>query len=509
MRASTAAFTLALVACRTEAPPPNAAPDEAPPGLASFTADQVQEDASLLLEVMEAVHPGYDRYANPEHPEFLAERDAAAATLRGMGDANLFELYRAVSRYAASIRCGHTKTEYPEAFSEWRMSNPSHLPLRFVTDGERMLIRTAAVVSGVTPGDEVLAIEGRSIPALMNELGPLLSVDGFTDFTRPFLLADDRDLMGAGLDHYLPVLFGVRSRVELRVRRLGGGEATVKVPLVTFEEWKSLDPGAHARDFSSSVHLDFPMAGVAVLRVDTFVNDRNPVDPAAIYRSALAHLSARGVTTLIVDLRRNDGGSDDAAIELLRALATEPFTFMKPHRMKTLSLQRFTPHLSSRDPTALEPNPEHYRALANGFYEHIPAPDNLTTSRLRPAKNAFRGDVILLTSPANASGVTHVAAKLVDLKRALVVGEPTGGSARGASAGALSFLTLPQSGIVVRIPASRQSVALDTDFEEGRGVMPHRLVSPTLEEQLDSRDPVFELALAMALGAAPPPRRSP
>ncbi len=509
MRPVLLALTFVFASCAAKSPPPSAREADAPnPGERAFTAEQVGEDVDLLLRVMQAVHPGYDRYANAEHPQILAERSAAVATLRGMGPSSLFELYGAVSTYAASIRCGHTKTQYPEAFTQWRASHPSHLPLRFVTDGERAMIRTAAVLSGLTPGDEILTIEGQSIPALLGSVGRMLGVDGFTIHARPHLFADDSDLMGTGLDHYLPILFGLRTHLDLRVKRLGGSKAEVRVPLVTFEEWKSLEEGGYRRDFSSSVHLDFPAPRTALLRIDTFINYRNPVDPAAIYRTAVANLKARGIETLIVDLRNNDGGSDDAAIELLRALATTPFTFMNPPQVKTLDLKRFTPHLGTWDPSALEPDAARFRELPTGFYELIPTSDALATARLSPARSTFTGDVILLTSPSNTSAVTHVVTKLVDMKRAIVVGEPTAGSAEGATAGILFFLTLPNSGIVVRVPALRQYLALESDFEDGMGVLPHQPVIPTLEERLDSRDPVLEHALAVALGAAPPPRPS-
>ena len=47
-------------------------------------------------------------------------------------------------------------------------------------------------------------------------------------------------------------------------------------------------------------------------------------------------------------------------------------------------------------------------------------------------------------------------ARLKASERVTLVGEPTGGSAAGPTAGILFFLTLPNSGLTVNVPALRE-----------------------------------------------------
>ncbi|MEL6546433.1 MAG: S41 family peptidase, partial [Myxococcota bacterium] len=399
---SLACAGLALNACSSTPAPVATTPVELP-GMQKLPAEHVQHDVDLAVEILRSVHPGYDRYANSENPELLSERNAALSALRALENPTVYEFYGALSRYAASLRCGHTKTEFPEAVNEWRNSNPSHLPFRFVTDGQRMLVTTAAVLSGLSPGDEIVSIEGIAVPELVSRVGALTSVDGLTTDTRVALFEEDGDLLGSTLDHYLPVLFGPNTHAALELHRLGGDQATVRVPLVSFKEWRSLTESSYREDFKTAVHLAFPMPTIGVLTINTFVNYRDPIDPAAVFRSVVANARGNGVKTLIIDLRRNGGGSDGPVLALLRMLARERFQFMRSAVQTRLDYSDFGAHLKSWDPRALRPDPKTLRQLENGTFERIPGPDDIAFQWHDPVEHPFRGDVILLVGPHNSS----------------------------------------------------------------------------------------------------------
>ena len=86
-------------------------------------------------------------------------------------------------------------------------------------------------------------------------------------------------------------------------------------------------------------------------------------------------------------------------------------------------------------------------------------------------------------------------AKLKDEKRITVIGEATGGSAEGPTAGRLFFLKLPHSGIVVRVPNYWNLMSISA-FTQGNGVAPDVEVVPTLEDFLAGKDRALEVAKA-------------
>jgi C-terminal processing protease CtpA/Prc len=79
---------------------------------------------------------------------------------------------------------------------------------------------------------------------------------------------------------------------------------------------------------------------------------------------------------------------------------------------------------------------------------------------------------------------------------AILIGEQTGGSAEGATAGILFTLTLPESGIKMRVPAMRSFVNND-EFEPGLGMSPDIKAPMTVAAFLNGEDPALDAARAL------------
>ena len=84
-------------------------------------------------------------------------------------------------------------------------------------------------------------------------------------------------------------------------------------------------------------------------------------------------------------------------------------------------------------------------------------------------------------------------ARMKDAGRIRLVGEATGGSAEGPTAGILFFLKLPNSGITVRVPWKRQYMDI-AKFEAGKGLLPDVPVAETIEDFRSGVDRALESA---------------
>lgn len=176
-------------------------------------------------------------------------------------------------------------------------------------------------------------------------------------------------------------------------------------------------------------------------------------------------------------------------------LLKKPFIWNKPIQQKAIRFGAWTKDVETwGDRTEIfEPPVGNFRRLASGFYERI---TNKTTPDKRQnalAADRFSGRVTLLSSPVNASGMTMLIAKLKDEKRVSVIGEATGGSAEGPTAGRIFFLKLPNSGFVVRVPNFWNLMSISA-FTQGKGVAPDIEVKSTLEDFLADRDGAMEIA---------------
>jgi hypothetical protein len=461
-----------------------------------LTAAQAHADVALLRQALEDIHPGLYRYSSKGVMDQSFDR-LETSIKDGSTDVRL---YGAISVLLASIRCDHTKAELPDVLTEWRKANASHLPFRFrVFEGRMFVVSSDPQQPNLPRGTEVLAINGTPVSVLIEKISSAISVDGFTDHAKPYKLAADSDLMGSDFDQFHPIFFGFSPHYDLQVVEPGSAVArSVRMMPVRFDQWLALAwPTRPYRDeFYKSVN--WRIAGqTAILRIDTFVNYRNPVEPARFLAGFFSQLQGSGVNHLIIDLRANGGGSSDAILALTALLLDRPFTFSAPTWRKTLSVSgNLRPHIETwGDPAEIfEAPPAQFRRLPGGMYEAALANSEEGALPTQAAADRFSGKVTLLISPVNASGSTRLIAKLRDEQRVTLIGQDTGGSAEGPTAGRIFFLKLPNSGIVVRVPNMWNRTNLQT-FDAGRGVAPDVRVPDTLQDWLSGKDAVMDAAL--------------
>lgn len=452
----------------------------------TLSPEQAAADVALTRQALEVIHPGLDRYT----PK--AEMDAAFARLeeRVQQPISDVELYGEISLLLAKIHCDHTKAELPRALEKFREANPAHLPFRFRLFDGRMYVASS---NQLPRGTEILSINGVPVSGILARIGPAVSYDGLTESVIPSKLEADSDLMGSNFDQFFPVFFGFQEALKVEVPG-----RTLDLKPITFAQWQSLPwpsvpSGAEFHKTTSWKWID---PRTAYLRIDTFVNYRNPVDPATVYDPIFQAI--QGAEHLIVDLRENGGGSTDASEGLARYLLDKPFVMTKSVRLKAIRYGELPKYIETwGDPKEwFEAPEERFNKLPDGWFE-----EKSEAAPVQPSPHRFKGRVTVLTGPANASGSTMLIARLKDEGRVRLAGMPTGGSAEGPTAGRIFFLKLPESGITVRIPAKRSYTNI-SNFQPGLGVAPDVEVRPTLADFLAGRDPALGIASGLTTDAA-------
>lgn len=463
---------------------------------ADFTAQQAMEDLAIAREALERMHPGYERYAD------RAQLDRAWLEMeRAAGDgADLAELYLGLSGVLADIRCDHTKAELPSAVEQARETAPVYLPFRFELFEGRMFVDVATPQSGLQRGEEVLEIDSLPVDARLAAVRRFMPVDGFTDHVRDVELQNSGEFLGSGFDQFDPLLNDIRDQVLLTLADPASGETRqVLADRIGYADFRALRGQARRRNFSDpdAVTVERPAPGVAVLNVETFVNYRTPVSAMGVFAPIFEGLNADGVDTLIVDLRRNGGGSTDAMIGLLAHLTRADQTRINQEVwVTTYEFDGLREHIDTWDRSALNPDPRGFRPRPDGRYDVLVNISDLVNPFAR-AEHAFKGEVVILTSRVNASGATQLIGALDGQDHITLIGEATGGSQEGPTAGIIWFVNLPNSGIIVRVPwlFQRSSVA-DPVF--GLGYNPDIEAVDTYESWMADRDPAIEAALAFA-----------
>jgi len=468
-----------------------------------LTPAQASSDVALMRRALETIHPGLYRYV----PK--AQVDASFARLEAQAKQPIttLALHREIARMVASIHCDHSKPELPDAIAKWRQTNASHLPLRFKLIEGRMI-----VVWGALPkGAEITAINGRQVSQILNAVTPLVAYDGDTDQAIAVKIADDSDLGGSDLEEYWPGLFGAPSQWDIAWKVPGEAVTqTSQLAPISFDQWTQLDApdGKYRNEFYNGI--TWRMAGkTARLKIDTFVNYRNPVAATPYLSSFFNAMKAAGTEHLILDLRNNGGGSTDPTIALGRHLLDTPFTLTRSIRAKTIRFGDLPNHIETWGDREAQFNPPEsaYRRADDGLFERIPTgtdesddDDSTIEHQPLPVTQRFTGRLTVLTGPQNGSGATMTIAWLKDRRDVTLVGEDTSGSAEGPTAGNILNLVLPASGIRVRIPQFKSFTNIKA-FTPRRGVATDVLVVPTLADFEAGRDRAVEAARSLP---APP-----
>jgi Peptidase family S41 len=476
-----------------------------------ISAEDARTDVALLRRGFETIHPGLYRYASKK------EIDAAFAKLEEAASGPISELtlHGEIALMLAKIHCDHTKAEMSDALTKYRKANPTHLPFRFrLIEGRMIVISTDGQPSSPPIGSEILTVNGMTVPNLLIKLGKTVAYDGDTDQAIAVKLGDDSDLQGDDFNEYYPSFFGFPTEWKIGWKAVGSASASQStLKPINFENWIKLDApdGNYRNEFYKSV--TWRIAGkVARLKIDTFVNYRNPVQPTAFLRGFFKTLKSEGIEHLILDLRNNGGGSEDVSIALGRYLFDKPFIWSKPIRYKAVrfgDLPQYIDSWGDRD-ALFNPPLSLFEKTKDGWYDRIPvseAPedsdDESTVEHQVAGADRFTGKLTVLSGPQNGSGGTRTIAQLKEKAGATIVGEESSGSAEGPTAGQIFLMTMPKSGIKVRIPNAWNRTNISS-WVPNKGVPVDQLVVPTLADFQAGRDRAVEVART-----GPPPVADP
>lgn len=461
-------------------------------GSERLTAKQISRDVNLLKKTYAKIHPGYTRYAS--------EQDLSNAWQSIISQANAEQgmsietFYLSVQKALTLIRCDHTKANLPKAMRQERNTQAVYLPFRWVWVENRAIVTQVDKNNKLYQYDEILQVDGQAITDLVKQVKQYIPVDGYTEWSRNSGIASSLEFQGGAVDHFGAMLWQVYPEVNLTILR-NNQEISITLSRINYKQWLALGE-ASVRNFKDAVNYKAIDENIAYLRIDTFVNYRHPVKPEDIYNPVFKTIKEAKQKVLIVDLRKNGGGSSDASMGLLSNLITKKTYFKRDMYVNTLSFADVREHLSTWDKRALNPSRIGFSKNDNGTYSlRSWFTDELDI--IKPAKYAFNGKLILLTSNSNSSGSTNLLAVVKAQENAMLVGEKTGGSAEGVTAGVLFTVTLPESKITTRLPFFRYENNVDT-FERGMGVTPDISAPLTVDALVNDQDLALEAAIRFA-----------
>jgi len=142
----------------------------------TLTPAQMQEDLFRLTEEFESLHAGLLRYTSREELD-----EAFGDTLFELEDDRTeLEFYRRVAALVSKVRCGHTRAQPNPRVRAVAESRRGLLPIEVFLRNDRLFI-VRSLDGSLSPGTEILSIDGISIAAICDAAFAHMSSDGFNE----------------------------------------------------------------------------------------------------------------------------------------------------------------------------------------------------------------------------------------------------------------------------------------------------------------------------------------
>jgi C-terminal processing protease CtpA/Prc len=440
------------------------------------------------------MHPGLYRYATPA--EMAARFDALAQAWSR--DQSLGEAYLSLSRFLASVRCGHTYANFfnqTDPVAAALFASRDKLPFHFRWLGARMIV----TAHGELPrGTEVVAIDGRPVAQILQELTAYARADGGNDAKRIAQL----DVQGRDKYETFDIFFALTRNkpgepfAVAAVARGSGSPRTLRLQPIDLAQRHAQSAQIQQAADAPKFTLTFEPGNVALLTMPDWVMYNTKWDWTAFLDLAFEEIARRGTRALIVDLRGNEGGNDCGDEIIARCIDT---ALPRKGYERRVRYQRtpanLSPYLDTWDPSFKDWGND-AQPVGNGFYRLIEK-DGETRAPIKPKGPRFRGKLFVLVDATNSSATFQFADLVQSNRLGTLIGTPTGGNRRGINGGAFFFLRLPNSGLEADLPLIGTFPAKP---QPDAGLLPDVTVTETPEGIATGRDAALEQALKIALG---------
>lgn len=371
-------------------------------------------------------------------------------------------------------------------------------------------------------GAEIITINNETIETVVPELYKYYTTDGVNTTGKRIGLTYN-------FSKYYRLNYGPKAEFLVHYRPKGSPEIkTRRVRGIGFSEYYHNVEKRYSRPFDEPDYKDWEENEIydyqkldqhtGILTVNSFSLGGGKTQKHLRYigflDSVFTSIRKDSLKNLIVDVRRNGGGTDPNDLDTYSYLAQRNF---QENRQAWISFEKL-PYLKyayTKIPRFLRPfgvgnynrmfKREFPLEMDGKFYED----DNNGDHRIRhPKENAFQGNIYLLIGPRVASAGSLFAAMVAGNKNTTVIGEEAMGGYYGHNGHTPLGYILPKS----KIETFFSVVNLEQDVPEkpgqpyDRGIIPEYTVPQTYEDYLDQRDTQMDFTLDLIKQKALDPR---
>lgn len=455
-----------------------------------FRVKELRNDFNMLRQGLEKAHAGLYRYTSPA--DFDSIFSSAEKALNH--PMSLMEFYSVIGPVVAATREDHTDIELPAAYDDYYKEYALLFPFNCkVLDGHVYITENLSADSSIKAGWEILAINNRPIDSICNSMFRMFAADGF------ILTSKYRELDEGGFRGNYFRVFGDAAIFDLELKDTSSVIFSRSIQAQTLGQ---ISPRRKTKEDEAPLYFTLLDNGTALLKIATFSNSKirsAKQNYPSFLDSCFKILSERNIPALIVDVRENGGGTEGNENLLFSYMAKENFRKYKYVEALTNKIKIDTE------------NGRPVRHKVFGLEERIFQNYKTKEGHLRRRNKGklslmafpgfpdyrYAGKVYVLVSGVTYSGGSEFSNMMYHQDRAIFIGEESGGGYYGNTSGYSFDLRLPATGMMVSIPLLHFEMNVK-GLPDGRGVIPHYTVIPSIRDHLQGRDIELDLAKKLA-----------
>ena len=453
--------------------------------------EKLKRDIVLLQQGLASFHTGLYWYTPKDSIDLAFQQ--ALESITGPMDALSF--YRVISPLVALTREDHTNLSLPKDVEQYLSEEAKFFPLiiRFL-DRKMYVIYNGDSTKHDIQGLEVESIDQVPVPQLVNHIGKHFATDGYVQSVKY------SDLNGFLFSRQFYLVYGQRDSFEVTLKGKDGNQSLIvpahnyKAILKHLEDHHDLKVNRSKKKVEKNLAYRVDSNNVAYLAVHSFYNPDYKKDTInRRYRKFLentfADMQRRGVQNLILDISQNGGGHEGNENLLYSYLDDnyQKYDEVLVKAKKVVLDNGVDRPIRLKLGNVFDRNLGYFKREDGSLSRKPNAGHGLMAYKKEP-KYKFQGNLFVIIGPVTYSGGSELANMLYTRDRGVFIGEETGGGYLGNTSGLSSTLVLPHANIAIDIPALQYKMNVKGG-EQGRGVLPHHEVIPTIEEYLN-RTPV-------------------
>ena len=409
-----------------------------------YTAEILRSDFEEIKNILITNHPAPYQFSSREAFEKLYDEQLSKID-RSM---DLGEYFLIAAPLVESIHCGHTWISLPSEF--WDSEEAVFFPLGLIFSGNKAIAAPSGIISTIPQGSEIISVNKIPVSDIIESTKRLLSSDAKSKTGK---LA----VFGNSFPDLFAIQYGNPDRFEVNFIPPGSSKTNMQVidPVLRKTAWENAPNATLSGWFSreNELHLEIMKAEkLAVMSIPTFGFYDNQQKFYSFLDSAFEQIQRSAVQTLILDLRNNSGGDPFCAARLL---------------------------------SYLEKKPVPYFALAYQGYATLAKPIPIS------GKNAFTGTLYVLINGGCFSTTGHLCGLLKYHKRAIFLGEETGGTYECND----DHIRVQTAATHLNLNVARMTFTVAVKgLSRETGIMPDHPAENTIDDVITGQDAVKQIA---------------